>query len=286
MGKIVVKGHTADAAYLYKIYKMSFSLVSSPKNGREQCMVFLSCRDYVHEAIRAYVQTDSSLSYHYSPDNDPPMDMERLRLLIVRDFDTGEDVKVFKEKLFNAKRIINFYERIAGWDRSKIATVNHTVKEYVWLLTGPKEWVSYPNLLSMLTLILRAINKYGPVEFKDNWTLEKEYKRIITAYDAENTRDQWHDISYLGRCYKKFHFLMKYNKELFTADLKETYPPRVSPENHNFHGQGGIVSLCSFKAVNAELNKKFRELWEKYIRTKTEEEEKDVQKEFHNRYRS
>lgn len=288
--RLIVETYGPEGRNPYDLHRPAFSLVSSPKNGRRQCTRLLTCRDYQHEAVRAYVHSNNRLSYYHRVGEDAPMDMEKLRLLIARDFDTKEDAETFRKNLFGAKRIINFYEEVAGWAKSKITTV--TYPKYAWLLTGPKEWMSYPNLLSMVTLILRVISNHGPVEFKNNITLEREYKRIITEYDeAEKprggyARGQGHDLTYLEECHRKFYLIAKHNKELFTLPLKEAYPPEGTAEGAAFHRCGGIVQLCKFEAASRELNEKFKELWEKYNAVRAEKEEMDVQKEFHDRHGS
>lgn len=255
--KVTIKGFPTEKSNPYTLRGVYYSLVSSPKDGREQCTRFLSCRDYIHEIVRAHVQKNGRLSCYYTPDENPPIDMERLRLLIANDYDY-EEAKDFKKKLFNAKKIINFYEEIANWGRSKITTVTHEIKKNAWLLTGPKEWMSYPNLLSMVTLILRIGIKYGPIEFKDNKTLEEMYKGIIDKHDKKGAGYEYHDISYLKQCYKRFYLIAKHHKILFTLPLEEAYPPNGS--GNDFHPQGGIVEMCKFRAADEGLNVRFKEL--------------------------
>ena len=43
--------------FLYKSLKFAF--VSSPKNGRKQCFPFNTCRDYLHEFVRAEVHRNN-----------------------------------------------------------------------------------------------------------------------------------------------------------------------------------------------------------------------------------
>lgn len=300
---LIVKAHKSTRINPYFLNRVTFSLVSSPEDGRRQCLPLLVCRDYLHEAVRAFVQQDDELSHKYNCEVDPPMDMKKLRLLVVKDHNDPEAAKDFKKKLFNAKTVINFYEDVAGWKKSKIARASLDFSDSeedvvgsapsAYLLTGPGKWMNYPNLLSMVTLILRVLSTYGPVEFKGHDSLIREYERIlsdnlgsradeITMKNYRSLMDMPRDLIYLKLCHKKFYLIAKNVKRLFTENPMETYPYRDHAEAVDFHYCGGIVALCTHIAANEKLNKKFKDL----CAAKTEEEEKREWKKFYDRYGS
>lgn len=294
MKPVLIKPHRNKLHDTYHIGCVAFSFVSTPSDGKRQCTRLLTCRDHLHEAVRTHVHQDDNLNYHYSAYHDPPIDMKKVRLLIANG--ACAKTQVFKERLFNAKKIINFYEEVAGWkSRSKILTAKMGVSSReAYLLTGPGEWMSYPNLLSMITLIVRVITSYGPINFKDNKSLEEEYKGILEDfgnielnsvkehnYGSIYSTDVDMDLRYLKICHRKLYVIMKNYKRLFTEGIKKAYPSMGNPEGIDFHPHGGITALCSFTSASKKLCKEFKKVF-----VKSEEEERNEQKEFYDRHGS
>lgn len=245
---IVVKGYDSSP---YKSYTMGFALVSHPKHGRKQCNSFITCRDQLCNALRAGALGMECSSAH-NPGSDPPMDFDKTRLLVARDIqDPDREFKEIREKLFSGKRVVNFYENMAGWAPSKITTVNHTSRSHAWLITGPREWMRYSNLLSMMCLILRVACKHGPIRFNNEADLVKEWQRL-----AKNSND--YDCSnWIKRCYKWFPVLMRRHKDIFTQDdLKVTYQASAS----QYYSAGGIYSLITGATNNEELTKNIKKV--------------------------
>lgn len=238
-----------------------FSLMSAPKDGeRYQVMDFNSCRDFINDALRAHHLKRDDGGYTYG--ENPPIDTEKLRLLVTRGgiLRASEgDIKTFKDKLFAAKRVLNFYEKLAGWEKSKITTVSHsTMEKKVWLITGPAGWMSSSHLLSMATLIIRAITKsFAP---EKTITTEKQ----MTAYWKEVLALKKADAdfsSYIPKCYQKFPVLMKRYNEIFDLSPKVLFPS--AHNGSSWHSCGGIVALCKLESGVAKLDAKLGEVLEK-----------------------
>ncbi len=240
-----------------------FAFMSNPdgEEGRKQATGFLTCRDHINDTLRAVVHGHTN--YNLFSSN---VDMSKLRLLIGRNCGNRKAKAEFKEKIFSAKRLLNFYENVAGWDKpSKITTVRMkggSIK-HVWLVTGPVEWLGYSQLTSMVTLIFRSIGKYGPIEFHDINSAEKWFENLLAKYEEEKHSGMYkydpdlHD--YLRVSYPKFYMIMKYHKEIFTQPLEEAYPAEGS-----IHGPGGIYQLCSFNTGNSVLDANMVRTWKKY----------------------
>lgn len=173
--------------YHYKQNATSFSLVSSPEEGRHQCTSLLTCRELLN--LTAFNARTKIRSYAHDSTADAPVDFEKLRLLIVQDPDE-EDLVPFKKRLFSGKALLNRYEEKAGWKPSKITTVNHEAYDNAWLLTGPKEWMSQPQLLSIATLFIRIMIAHGPMETDAFEQAEHSLKGLYTDHVVkENRRD-------------------------------------------------------------------------------------------------
>jgi len=206
---IRVKKWRDDKNSGYGFDKAQFAWMSPPIDGvRKQITPFVYCRErvtaYVHAAM-------NNVGYNeFLPDQDT-FDKEKLRILIARD---PKDFDEFRTKLFNAKAVMNIYEDIAGWEKSKITTVKHEARDNVWLLTGPKEWLICPQMVSAFTFILRTLAEYGPIDIDDGIdSVEKEFDRL---YNKFRNTDGNNDVNYYLKYFRKhLYILMKYNKELF-----------------------------------------------------------------------
>jgi len=244
-----------------------FAFMSSPENGRKQCHKWLMCRDFMSDILRAHVNEDTNYDFssHYIFGENPPIDFNKLRLLIGSRFpNQGSEtrnqqaVDDFKERVFSAKRIINLYEDMAGWDKSKITTVHHSVREKkVWLLTGPKEWMTAPHLVSMITLIMRISVNYGPLKVTKEKDLKKCWMTLLKGHKEESdsgifTLDM--DIAeYLANCEAKFPLLMKNYDKIFSDSIRQDI---FSPDLENYHVGSGINSLCNYETALGELNER------------------------------
>ena len=259
-----IKGYGTD---MYQSYRTRFSLITNPDEGRKQVGSFLSCRDHVNDSLRNFVHKKLN-STIYSYGSNPPIDMNKLRLLINKNFESADDREVFRSNIFSAKRLLNFYEKTAGWGQSKITTVNHSEFKYnVWLITGPKEWLSYSNLISMITLLFRIIGQHGPIEFSNNEDVERWFCNLMDKYQGE-VRSGIYNLdgdldNLLPYCWDKFYMIMKHNEEIFTQPIEEAYPVRGE-----FHGYGGISQLCKFNTLNKTLDANMKKVYDNFIKTK------------------
>lgn len=258
MERTRVEGHPNDSTHVYGLGSLSFSFVSSPEKGRKQCMAFESCRAFLHDAVRAHVHKghmNCTGCHGYRYGDDPEIDMDRLRLLIGIGL-KNENIsrEGFKKNLYSAKKVVNFYEEVAGWRPSRITKVDHSNYNDTWLLTGPKEWICSPQLLSMVTLVLRVGALNGPIDFKTNEDLEKVYKEWID----NKIQVQMRDRHYMRDCWNTLFLVVKHHKELFDGiSTEELY---TNDPHANFHSNG-IALLCSLRCeVTPKLNERFEKI--------------------------
>lgn len=259
---IRVKGRGNNNSPYGSSPSIKFAFVAKPEQGiRTQATSFFSCRDFINDTLRACVHKMEGHNKHY-----PNVDLMRLRLLIGKNCRNRKERYAFKEKLFSAKRLLNFYEEIAGWDSpSKITTVRleNSDTKNAWLLTGPVEWLKYSQLTSMVTLILRIISNYGPIEFTDINSVEDWFERLLKNYTEDGVSGvvyvDWDLREYLPRSYQKFYMLMKYHKNIFVDPMEIAHP-----KDGCVHEGGGIYKLCTFKTGVSALDCRVKETWTKY----------------------
>jgi len=179
-------------------------------------------------------------------------------------FGEKEDVVSWKEKLFSAKRIINIYEEIAGFDSlTKITTATNKYHRHCWLFTGPKDWMRVPQALSMFTLILRLLAYTEPAKVENIKDVNTFWEKLVNDRKYEKNYDV---RSYLPNCYDKFEMIMKNFDNIFTQPFAEAYP--ITNNSVSFHSAGGIVSLCTNKTQNKVLEENFKREWEKWKESK------------------
>lgn len=231
--------------------RLAFSLVSSPKNGRKQCITLVTCRDFIHDSIRDHVN-DTRESSYYHPGVNPSIDMDKMRLLV----SIAGDPEITKRSLFSGKRVLNIYENLAGWKPSVISTVKHNQYKNAWLITGPKEWMNYSAMLSMVTLILRVSVNHGPIEATNIEELSAWWKNLI-----EKPPSPYGDINYIVTTHDKFRILVEHYDKIFIKGYEEAYPKNTRVP---FHGGGGIVSLCTYTSGLGELDERFKKIVKKY----------------------
>ena len=229
-----------------------FSIVSGPRDGSKQIRELASCRDYISDCIIAAANAHhfpgGKTSSLWKAGQNAPVDFGHLRLLIYRDgyYGTGPKEKI-ESRMFDAKRIINMYEEFAGWPgRSKIRRVNHKQlgSKDMWILIGPARWMRATQLVSMVTLIFRVVSDHGGFGGLNTLDeVEARFKELIDN-NRKNGGSKWGDLgSYLPTAYPKFRSIMTKYDDLFWNKPKKFWYPLKGVGN--WHGQGGIMSMCS-----------------------------------------
>lgn len=214
-----------------------FSMASQTEDeDRAQCIGWAYCRETLIRDIAGNIKAAKSGSIKNVTGL---VDPNRLRLLVL--FGSSPE---FKEKLFSGKRALNLFEKAAGWEgRSVITTVNHEAYDKnVWLVTGPKEWMLHPQMLSLATWILRMAAAYGPLNTTNLLTLEKQLKDLSKG--SGNS-----DIQYAKAFWDKAYILARYYKETFTEmDSEDTW---LGGGDGEVGVGGGIMALAAGGEHNA-----------------------------------
>ena len=190
-----------------------------------------------------------------------PIDMDALRMLMVGSNGRTLTADVIKSRLFSAKRIMNLIEDYNGWEKSTIATVIHVNlkkdSHSAYLFTGPKEYVRYPQMMSLVCLIFRL--SFNGLVLK-NESLDEFFAGIMAAKkdasDAiqatENPHQLKKDIEYLSEVIPHLKRLFNKFNKVFEGSYKKYYPK----DRDHFTGDGGITSLINCSTGDAPLHKR------------------------------
>lgn len=251
---IVVKGRGKNPGYGFG--QMKFSFISSPADGRRQISEMQGCRESVNYIVLGAVSENGNSLYG---SDSPPIDFDKMRLLIAHD--PKGDLKDFKEKLFNGKAALNLLESINGWKHSVITTVNHEVYKNAWVLTGPKEWMSQPQLLSLLTWVLRLAAFSGPLNV-DNFDAFEESLRTIrdTNHSPNRSSD---NTTYVNEFWDKMFILLKYYDKIFDhlKDMEDAW----HEEGEYDYGFGSNSGFLTFVRGAATYNSGVVKAQEKFL---------------------
>lgn len=244
-----------------------FSMASQTEDeDRTQCIAWAYCRETLIRDVANNIKAAKAGCVKSVTER---VDPARLRLLIL----FGNSTE-FKEKLFSGKRALNLFEKAAGWEgRSVITTVNHEAYDKnVWLVTGPKEWMLHPQMLSLATWILRMAAAYGPLNTTNLLALEKQLKEL-----SKNSGNS--DLTYARTFWDKAYVLAKHCKDVFAGmNSEDTW---FAGGNGEVGVGGGIMALAAggehnayYKSVVKPAHKNFMQLCEIHLPRKLEAGEK------------
>jgi len=238
---IVIDGNGTDGGYGL-CGTVLFALCSNAEHGRKQITPFFSCRDYINDTIYNYYNGKPCI---YQPSGKRELfDTKKLRLLITGGYDgwSTEKMDAWRKNLYVAKHIINLYEKLAEFKtKSVISEVTHDNKKIkrCWQLVGPKEWMRYSHLTSMVTLIIRSIVRYPTVLDTPN-SLEEAEKMMADLRIKCGPHSDY--STYLPACLPLFSKLMKNFDKVFFLTPEEVHKDDL---NITWHSRGGIYSLCT-----------------------------------------
>jgi hypothetical protein len=243
----------------YTSSTMNFAFVSPPEE-RKQCTRATSCREYLARAALASLYGNTV--NHWSPNIGTPVDFNRLRLLMVQD---SPSIDAHKRRLFSGKAALNIIEAECGWDISRITTVVHPDYKNAWLLTGPKEWMEQPQLLSLMAWIMRLAAYAGPI-VADNYDELETW--IKDEHDRASESGSTDRLVYTNLMWDKMYVLTKFKDEVFAGmGQKEAWP---DCNLSNFSVYSGFYTFASNSKISysnhAEgAQKRFHELCKKYL---------------------
>ena len=246
-------GTIVTAKEAYNTYPSNFGFTFTSDNLEQTCRC-VTCRDYLHDAVRTFVNDKTRLDcdYHtYANDKDfPDMPVKNMMLLI--QIYESPDSKYSMKKAARAVKVLNDIEEFCGIPITKaeevvidtFKLVNKRTIRHI-LLKGSNLYMQNPHMLSMVTLIMRfcSYQTYG-------W-----YRRpagFIKWIESKGASER--DASYLTQCYKTLPIIVKHREKVFKdVSVKELFPVDIK---YDFHSKGGIVSLCNANTGNKEVNQR------------------------------
>lgn len=217
---------------------LNFAFVLKKDDDRIQASGLLSCREYMCKTFYAHLKGVDGPATVYG--KDVPVDTEKLRIMLL----TGKDYfESYRTNLFTAKAALNVIEEMAEFtEKSVITTANSELYGKVLLLTGSKEWVSCPQLFSLMLLILRLSTSYDGIDTSSFDAVEESLRRISNICSSERNGD----ANTMSVLWDKVYPLTKFRKEIFGEDtMKEAYSLNSGTSDDVFRSCSGVTSFIT-----------------------------------------
>lgn len=245
---------------IYQSVNIKFSFAGINKSKKiHQCHDWVKCRDYLHDIVRTSLTGNKSQIYGMTFDKkkNPEICLDKILMLVSQN--KIKSAYSFRSKLNNALKLINHYENMKGLELSKIEKVSSdTVNgfKHVWLLTGPKFWLSAPYLVSLYTFFIRLGDK--TVKNRKNKNINEYFEHVLKIAEKNNFKgdEPENDITYLKDMKKVLDKLIISSDKLTLVKkngFSKFYYAEMSISN--FHNNCGILSLCKKTTCFQNLNK-------------------------------
>ena len=265
-------GDSLSEIYQEVATKFAFAFMSED-GVITQSHSWVQCRDFLHDAVAGelYGYDVKIWGFNFNREINPKRNRvctDKTMLMISR-----KGIKIpdsFENKLGRALLYINHYEDILGLPNSKITKLpKNTVDDgykHVWLLEGPKFWISAPYLISLLTLLLRIGEKLPESKVINDPSTVFEQIAFDKKY-PEYTSDN--DINYLRKCYNKIDTVVRISGKIEEmVGMENGFIKLYNWQNGKFatgpamfHDKSGILSICTaqyyVKEINDMLTKEF-----------------------------
>lgn len=272
--KIIENNLEIKIARSVNTYLPNFGM-SFVSSDNKQVTKFESCRDYMHDQVRAFINDKKNLasdSHSYNPKlGDPDIFIDRLRLLIAFKIDQNSKNNGFY-KIRESLRALNTIEKYANMELTVGESIKlmknhgdeHKMANYhLILLRGSGEYMRNPHLLSALTLMLRFYYLNDRlIKFKKEDDFNKLFNKLNKCKECKMV-PVFKDKILMKECSNLLHIVFKNRYKIFKdKDLKQLFPVGIGQD---FHSKGGIYSLCLLSSPNKDVNAKFSDIISKEV---------------------
>jgi hypothetical protein len=243
---------------IYQSTGFKYAFLSSPKDGSKQCHGWIKCRDFLNDAVRNQItgRKDAIYGFSYNHEDNPPIDLNAMRVLVKRDVkEKGEKVVAeTKEMMLSAFSIIRFFERHGKIKPiTKLYTLSNNSNVYVFI--GAPDWVLSPFMISLYTFLIRLGAK--KISFKTKDELSSALKEIAQQPSVYGDND----INYLKTVLPHIEKIIA-KRNLLGFKTKDGAHLFDKSNIDTFHNNTGIVALCKpstslveLKSLSAEVIK-------------------------------
>jgi hypothetical protein len=203
----------------------------------QQCHDFVFCKDFIQDAYHGFLhnQPASIYGFTYNPTTQPPLSLNKLRIVLVN----SKDAKM-GEKIPGVMDFINQFCKKMKLKPSRAIEVENPPKAYTkcgaWIIEGSGMWINAPVLISMYSLLLR-------VGFTHTVGADAA-KTVKNLVDGKTTPYQNNDRYQLQSAQKGIEQILKYGyRKHFFIDTVKNYP--AGTQIGTMHNSTGIVAFST-----------------------------------------
>lgn len=239
-------------------YRFAFAGKPSDKEVSEQCHIWVKCRDFLPDAVRATIINEkfSIYGFIFDPSTNPKIDLHTMRMLVYKPdmhYDKEVVLEQFEDKMLAGLILLNYYEKMMGIELSTLCRTKTDYKKTpVYLFIGAPEWMESPFLVSLYTFLIRLGDKQ--IKFKHKDDLIKKYEIFIKKYDLGELHDN--DVGYLKTLYIPLHSILK-DIKLLNKQLNAVFSNK-DISNSSFHNLTGITSLINANTPIPGINESIK----------------------------
>jgi len=238
MEKIDVSFYTKkqNLGEIYQPVGIQYAFLS-PDN--KQCHPWIKCRDFLHDALRCFItgKKEVIFGFSYEPGIDPPLDLEKMRLLVKRksnrnEENASENTKTMIDSTISILRCIEKYSEIES-----LSNIFCTTKdEDIYIFEGAADWMESTFMISLYTLLIRIGCRN--IIFEDKKDLDSKLEELCKLKEAYND----HDIGYLRTVLPFIYKILEKRKDL--KYIKEDGNQFFEKQSIGlFHNYSGVVEL-------------------------------------------
>ncbi len=247
---------------LCEIYDGGFQMaLCSPPDEQgvhKKATTFVTCKDFFQDAVQAVHLGEKReiYSFKYNPKKDPPLSLDRVRVLVGNNLD-----KSFESKVENSIDFLNQFEKRIHLIRTTAYKCDPTPEKWkdtggVYMFEGSGRWLQAPPMISLYTLLIRC----GFVHTKGE-DFDKTCKNIISGKlplvgNKGKRESGCYDDTYLSDSQVGIKAILEHGyARLFYKDAAKNFPATI--DIHTMHDRCGIVGF-SQKKVKSDMPYWFR----------------------------
>lgn len=224
---------------------VEFSMVN---DKYEQNCVFMTCKDFLQDMIYSHLHQEkiNIYNFEYDPAKNPPVSMDKCRILLANSKDKDLSKKVdgildFINQISQKLKLLKF---------SSFSVANPPKKIYneIFLFEGSGKWLSAPVMVSMISLLIRigAVHKKG-----DDYT--ETFKNLSNGSAKPY---QTNDLNQYTQAAKGIESIIENGyRKFFYIDTLKNYP---KIDTYSMHNNSGICSFSKGSAIVPYWNKKLK----------------------------
>ena len=221
---------------IYQVLGIQYAFLSS---DNEQCHAWIKCRDFLHDALRCHItgKKDRIYGFSYNPGVDPPLDLEKMRMMVKRE-PTKDELKASestKEMIDSALSILRCIEDYSGIE--PLSDIYCTSEdENIYVFESAADWMESTFMISLYTFLIRLGAR--KIKFEGKKELDSKLKELCAGKAV--SRD--HDLSYLKTVLPFIYKIAERRKDIkyVSEDGKRLFEDQSI---NLFHNYTGIVAL-------------------------------------------